>query len=248
MKILIVGLDSVECSTYCSWLENAGHRCVCITDQMSAFNLITREEISFDICICNIEVENFDGFYLKRKLNTEGNRLPCIFIAEKVMKDAELILKGLAAIRFVNKPKIASELTSVVDKAALFLRHIRLKPEFLTPIAKLSMVLDGQKVDPDFLMSISYTIGRSSQSDIRVFDPSCSREQAIIQRIYDDKSSYSSSYSIVDYSRNGIIVNGKRINAFKELQNGDVIQFPGFEATYTLLSPAQQADAKATLV
>lgn len=247
MKVLIVGLNSLECSTYSSWLESAGHRAVCITEQTSAYNLISQEEITFDICLCNTEVENFDGFYLKRKLNTESNRLPVIFIAEKLMKDSELILQGLAAIRFINKPVSKAELLSVIDKSALFMRHIRLKPEFLTPIAKLKMAVDGQTIEPDFLMSRSYTLGRSDQSDIRIFNPSCSREQAIIQRIYDDSSGYVSRYSIVDYSRNGITVNGVKVRGFKELANGDFIRFPGFEAEYFLLSYAEREDLKATL-
>lgn len=248
MRILIVTADKRECQTFCAILTRAGHECLCAYDGLEAYNQIGRAELPFDICLSAVEVPGLDGFLLKRKLNNENNRLPTIFITDKDILDKELMLKGLAAIRFMPRPIFPEELLTAISKAVQFNRHIRLRPEFLNPIAKLRLMLDGNKIEPDFLLSSSYTIGRSENSDIRIFHRGCSREAGILQRSYEEKDNRLSHYSIVDYNRNGITVNGKRVSSYQELVHGDVIQMAGFEAEYLLLNPSGSPDPKSTMV
>lgn len=247
MRILIVEPDKTQCDKYCKVLSRLGHTCFCAYDGEGAYRMLSNSGSNFDVCLCAVDVPSLDGFLLKRKLNNENNRLPVVFVTNREVPDKELLLKGLAAIRFVPHPLIDEELVRVIDKAFTFNRHIRLRPEFLNPIAKLKLVIDSEKLEPDFLLSTSYTIGRSENADIRVFHRSCSREAAILQRCYEDDDAKKSHYSIVDYSRNGITVNGKKVKSYHELKHGDIIQFSGFEAEYLLLEGFSTHDPKSTL-
>lgn len=248
MRVLIIDGNKEKCDFYCAVLSKLGHTCFCAYTGTDAYKRIKDTYPPFDVCLCSIQVPEMDGFLLKKKLNNENNRLPIVFVSNKEIQDKELMLKGLAAIRFIPYPVTQEELIRVIDKAYIFNRHIRLRPEFLNPIAKLKLVVDGEKLEPDLLLSTSYTIGRSDCSDIKVFNRGCSREAAIIQRSYDEKIIEDSYYSIVDYSRNGVTVNGKKINSFKQLQHGDIIKFAGFEAEYLSLKPFPTHDPKSTLV
>ena len=248
MRVLVVDSDIKEATEWCSFLRELGNECVLSQDGASAYHRIAYTQPPFDVVLINTSSKQLDGFLLKKKLNNDSNRLPTIFVCEKAIPNRELMLKGFAAIRFISKPLVKEDLVKLLSSAIAFSQHIRLRPEFLAPIAKLNMVIDGESIDPAFLLSTSYTIGRSENSDIRVFNRACSREAAILQRAYSEEDQNKSYYSIVDYSRNGLTVNGKRVRGFKELSHGDIIEFAGFWGEYLLLDAESKTDSKSTLV
>lgn len=81
----------------------------------------------------------------------------------------------------------------------------------------------------------SIVIGRSEQCDLRLDDPDVSRQHATVQE-------ENGRFTIADAgSRNGVLLNGKRIDAETEIQEGDDIVLGPFSLEFRLDEPAAGA-------
>lgn len=184
---------------------------------------------SFDLVLCDVHLPDTDGFSLKARLNNDKVRVPLIFLSGFPIKDGVDKSRQLGAIRFLVKPIPISELLGAVSKGIEYSQVINQKPEFKEPKALL-VIKQGASLQ-EIKISRAYTIGRNKSSDIRLLSPQASREHGVLVRIYDDPNN-TSFYKIIDYSRNGIEVNRKRIPGYHDLKHGDVIFFPACEIRY----------------
>ncbi len=66
------------------------------------------------------------------------------------------------------------------------------------------------------------TIGRAEDADIVLNEEGVSRFHAQITHHFDSTSA--TEFALIDYSRNGTLLNGRPVNAVASLQDGDLIQ------------------------
>ena len=68
--------------------------------------------------VLDVHMEGMDGFALQQKLNSNGFRIPIIFIsADKNLKFSEQYLKATGAISFLQKPFNDQELVDLINIA-----------------------------------------------------------------------------------------------------------------------------------
>jgi len=67
------------------------------------------------------------------------------------------------------------------------------------------------------------TIGRAEDADIVLNEEGVSRFHAQITHHFDPTSA-AAEFALIDYSRNGTLLNGRPVNAVASLQDGDLIQ------------------------
>ena len=68
-----------------------------------AFDILKNEKI--DLVLSEVTMEGMDGFALQQKLNSNGFRIPIIFMsADKNIKLSEQYLKASGAVGFLQKP------------------------------------------------------------------------------------------------------------------------------------------------
>ena len=113
----------------------------------------------------------------------------------------------------------------------------------LLPVAELLIVETGKEAILKKL-SENYSIGRSKDSDICLSSRKVSREAALLRRTAESYLSFSTDftkvechYQIVDLSRHGICLNGKKIQEYSFLKNGDLVELPDCHLKYFVLKP-----------
>ncbi len=68
--------------------------------------------------VLDVHMAEMDGFALQQKLNTNGFRMPIIFMsADKTLKFSEQYLKAAGAIGFLQKPFNDQVLVDLIDVA-----------------------------------------------------------------------------------------------------------------------------------
>ncbi|EKD29181.1 MAG: response regulator receiver [uncultured bacterium] len=68
--------------------------------------------------ILDVHMKGMDGFELQQKLNTNGFRLPIIFVsADKSLKFSESYLKSVGAVGFLKKPFNDQALVNLIKMA-----------------------------------------------------------------------------------------------------------------------------------
>jgi CheY-like chemotaxis protein len=239
MKILLVDDDLVILELF-SELIRFKRPEIQVLEASSAFEALEFISIhgeSIKCILSDIKMPEMDGFELKRKLNSKGLRIPLVYVSAMVETPLKLIGKQLGAVGFLNKPLKSDDLLSAIDRAITYSQIIVSKPELLRPVAEA--LISQSNVEP-FLKQLSedYTIGRSSDSDIKLFSNHASREHAILNRTVESYSQIEPAfcYRIIDLSRNGFTVNGNKVNGYCLLRHGDLIELPDCEIRYFLLS------------
>lgn len=197
---------------------------------------------SIDVVIADAEMYSFDSFNIKALLNNDNNRIPIIYLSTQTSRNT-LQQTEVGAVSFISMPFTQEQLLQAINKAIAYKQLIREHPEYLAPIARLYIEQKGY-TPIELLMSRSYTIGRYRNSDvvkidIRLMSPSVSRKHGIFCRVYDSDQSY---YKIVDYSQNGIKVNGKKIKGYQQLKHGDRISIADCEMLYEVIERSESTD------
>lgn len=221
-KILIVEDYPPTLDNWVDLFTVEGYEVTPCGDGKCALDFISRD--TYDVVLCDIMLPDIDGFAIKARLNNDSNRVPLIFISAHNYRDGIQRARQLGAVAFLRKPVEITLLLEAVERAIAFSKVVKVKPELLEP--KASLVIRQGLQTYEIKISRAYTVGRSSVSDIVLRSIEASREHGIFTRIYDEPDNRS-FYKIVDLSRNGIEVNGKRITGYKNLSHGDCIKFPG---------------------
>lgn len=205
------------------------------------------EQNKFDLIISDIKMPQLDGFQLKNELNKRGITIPTVFMTGLMLVDASLIGRQLGAIGFLNKPLTGDELVAAIDRAEEYNQRIKPRQEYLNPVAELVIASEGRSVVKQ--LSADYTIGRSPDADIRLTSNKASREHALLNRTAESLAaltSCQSHYRLIDYSRNGLEVNGQKVRAYAMLYHGDTLKFPECTMKYCVLDRQQPANPLAT--
>jgi CheY-like chemotaxis protein len=228
MKILLVDSDILLLESLSRFLQEQRQdfECTSLISGELALERISREK--FDLIIIDVRLPGgISGFQVKKAMNTKGDKTPVLFLAHEVI-DAEIIFRQLGASGFALKPFSGKQLLDVIDKLIVYLSRFKLKREYLKPIAGL-FIKDGNDIECYLELSSDYTIGRSKEADIRLDSKSASRQHAILSRNYGLPNNY---YTVINYSKNGVLLNGEKILTYCRLAHGDIISFPGCEMKY----------------
>lgn len=193
-----------------------------------------REQIK--VILSDIKMPGEDGFILKKTLNQMDIKIPFVFVSAMPILTYKLVAKQLGAIGFLSKPVRGSELVEAIDRAIEYTSITKAKPELLNAVAELVISQTDSKPIVKQL-SEDYTVGRSENADIRLVSSKASREHAVLNRT---KESYLENdvehhYRIVDLSKNGFNVNGKRAIGYYLLKHGDSIELPDCSMKYFVL-------------
>lgn len=91
--------------------------------------------------------------------------------------------------------------------------------------------------------SETITLGRGDDVDVRIIEQGVSRLHAQITHSTDPTAT--NEFAIIDYSRNGTFLNGRRVNAVSSLQSGDIIQVGTTVLQFQRVRMRQQGQASA---
>jgi CheY-like chemotaxis protein len=241
-RLLVVEDEPNQLSLYCEWLEDF-HDTRCVLSGEEA--LIVIENESIDLIISDVGLPKMSGFELKAICNRRGIRTPFIFLTGHLITDGIDRSRQLGAVSYLLKPLLRKQLLDEISRGLVYSKLVRYSPEFLKPIAKLN-IYQEELVLELLIAGGSYLIGRSADAHIHLDHQAASRHHAALDRIFHEPTNQS-LYKIVDYSRNGLSVNGKRVNAFYDLKNGDILSFPGTRIVYYELGRGESVDPKSTL-
>lgn len=236
MKILLIDDDDGLLDNFSLIIsyKRPGTKITTASNGREALTLVENQE--FDLIISDIRMPLLDGFQLKKELNNRKINTPLVFMTGLKLVDGTLIGRQLGAIGFLSKPLTGNELAAAIDRAADYNQRIRPKQEYLKPIAEAAIKVDNL---PTVIKELSgdYTIGRSPDADIRLSSNKASREHALLNRTAESlaQSNCRSHYRLIDYSRNGLEVNGQKIEAYAMLHHGDILSFPGCTIRYSVL-------------
>lgn len=203
----------------------------------------------FNVVIADTDTVDLDALKLKAILNNDFSRIPLILISAGNVPICSLDRDELSAISFLRKPFESNLLIEFVSKALKIQKLFAETDDTEKSVAKLLLKQPGQ-LDQEYSLKRSYSFGRFRQSDkvhadIWLGNPSASRKHAFLVRTYREKEIY---YKLIDFSSNGIAVNGKKVSRIIKLNHEDVIEFyPGGIGIYTELD-REQLDLDTTLV
>lgn len=189
----------------------------------------------FDCVIGDTDAIGLDGLKLKAVLNNDFVRIPLILTSADNVPEWSLDRDELGAVAFLRKPFENSLLLEFVGKMQKVARLLQEDGDANKAIAKL-LINQPNSVPTEIALMRSYTLGRFRGSDevhadIRLNSPSASRKHAFLIRIYKGRDSY---YKLIDFSSNGITINGRRMPKMVRLNHKDEIEFyPGCKAIYT---------------
>lgn len=207
------------------------------------------EHNGIDLVISDVKMPLLDGFQLKRELNKRNLNVPVIFVSGLALIDISLIGRQLGAIGFLNKPISGNELAEAIDRAQDYNQRIRPKQEYLNPVAEAVLKFEDSSNSVVYQLSGDYTIGRSPDADFWLKSNKASREHAFLNRTaesLDGITACQSHYRLIDYSRNGLEVNGQKIKAYAMLHHGDILSFPGCIMKYFVLDRPSLVNPLAT--
>lgn len=202
----------------------------------------------YDIIVADTDSVGLDGLELKQALNNDFVRLPIVFVSADNVPAYSLDREEFGAVAFLRKPFDNSLLLEYVNKARNIKEIINNSRDSQAPIAKL-LIKQPNMIDLEVALKRSYTLGRYRETDevhadIKLSNPSASRKHAFLIRIYKGKDSY---YKLIDFSSNGILINGRRMPKLARLNHQDEIVFyPGSKAIYTEIE-RETADLDVTL-
>lgn len=202
----------------------------------------------FDCVIGDTDAVGLDGLKLKAILNNDFTRIPLILTSADNVPEWSLDRDELGAVAFLRKPFENALLLEFVSKMQKIGRLLQEDGDAHKAIAKL-LINQPNSVPVEIALKRSYTFGRFRGSDeihadIRLNSPSASRKHAFLIRIYKGQDSY---YKLIDFSSNGILINGRRMPKMVKLNHKDEIEFyAGCKSTYTEIS-REDNDLDATL-
>lgn len=212
-------------------------------------DLVYSKPNDYDIIVADTDSVGLDGLQLKQALNNDFTRLPIVFVsAENNSPVYSLDREESSAVAFLRKPFDNSLLLEYVNKAKKIKEVINNSRDSQTPIAKL-LIKQPNMIDLEIALKRSYTLGRYRETDevhadIKLSNPSASRKHAFLIRIYKGKDSY---YKLIDFSSNGILINGRRMPQLARLNHQDeIIFYPESKAIYTEIE-REAADLDVTL-
>lgn len=106
---------------------------------------------------------------------------------------------------------------------------------------KLVVIQEGALLMESELSDKETLIGRGTDCDIHLNDPSVSRHHAKVARIY-------TGYFVEDLqSTNGVMLNGRRVRKHM-LKDGDIVQIGAHELRYSAAQDAAEEEADKTVV
>jgi two-component system alkaline phosphatase synthesis response regulator PhoP len=109
-RLLVVEDDAPLADGLCRNLELEGFGLECVGSGEAALDVLARQPSAFDLMILDIMLPGLDGFDVCRRLRTDGNRIPILFLTARG-SDADRIL-GLqvGADDYLTKPFLVEEL------------------------------------------------------------------------------------------------------------------------------------------
>lgn len=197
--------------------------------------LLTKYFTAIEVVVADTDAVGVDGLALKQVLNNDFSRIPVILCSADNVPEYSLDREELSGVAFLRKPFDNSLLLEYVSKAQKFKQLIEEDLDTQKAIAKLHLI-QPQNLPIEIALKRSYTLGRYRDSDefhadIRLSSASASRKHAFLIRIYKGRESY---YKLIDFSSNGILINGRRMAKMQRLNHQDEITFyPGSKAIYT---------------
>lgn len=244
-RILVVEDEQFLAETWCFLLqERRKFDCQIALSAEEAQAFLEYQD--FDLIVCDIRLPGMSGLDFKRWLNQQKNRTPLIFLTAFSSIDIAVIGKNLGAVSFLRKPISFDEFVAAVDQAIEYSRVVKPLPLNLAPVARLELIFsNAYKTIKE--LSEDCVIGRNPEAGIRLYDSAASREHAILQKLYLPNGEFH-AYLVVDYSRNGVSVNGVRVKGYQQLHDGDKILVPGCLMHYFLLAGERTGiDPRATM-
>lgn len=228
-KILLVEKEKDIRSNWTELLK------ICKYDVTSSSDLKVFGSIEkYDVIIADTDIVGVDGLQLKALLNNDSSRIPIIFTSADKVPEILLDRDEIAGIAFLRKPFDNHILLEHVEKSRQYKELIKTTIDASRAIARLIIRQPGA-MPVELILIRSYTFGRFRDSDdiradVRLCSAIASRKHAFLVRVWRGADSY---YKLIDFSSNGIQVNGRRIQGVQVLRNGDRIEFyPGSEAVY----------------
>lgn len=110
IRLLIVEDDAPLADGLCRNLELEGFSLECVGTGEAALEVLAQPLSVFDLIILDIMLPGLDGFEVCRRLRTEGNRIPILFLTARG-SDADRILGlQLGADDYLTKPFLVEEL------------------------------------------------------------------------------------------------------------------------------------------
>lgn len=228
-KILVIENDNFCRENFSELLTLLGYQ-VEAYDQLSSIEKgqksLAEHIRSFSVVVADTDSVDIDALKLKAILNNDFSRVPLILISADKVPLHSLDKDELSAISFLRKPFDNYLLEEYICKA-LQLRELFIQTvDNERAIAKLILRQPGKLVQ-EYSLRRSYSLGRFRQNDkvhadICLNSPNASRKHSFLVRVYRKNEIY---YKLVDFSSNGIIVNGHRINEIIKLNHNDVIKF-----------------------
>lgn len=216
---------------------------------ITSINQITgKSYCNIKVIVADTDVVGLDGLKLKQLFNNDVHRIPIVFISAENVPNYSLERDELSAISFLRKPFDNGVLIEYVNKAIRVKSLFDENEDANKAIAHL-VINQKDKLPLELPLKRSYSFGRFRGSDVyhadvQLFNPSASRKHAYLIRVFKDKESY---YKMIDFSSNGIVLNGKKSAKIERLRHQDVIEFyPGCVATYTEIE-REQLDLDTTL-
>lgn len=228
-QILLIEKDEATRKNWAELLNFCQYYVVSVSD----FDLI--KKFNYDVIIADTDVTGLDGLALKSLLNNDFIRIPIIFVSADNVPKYSLEREEVSAISFLQKPFENSLLLEYVLKAKKIAALLKENPDTQKAIARL-LITQPQSLPVEHVLKRSYTLGRYRDSDtihadIRLASASASRKHAFLIRVYKGAESY---YKLIDFSSNGILINGRRMPKMCRLNHQDEIQFySGCKAVYT---------------
>jgi DNA-binding response OmpR family regulator len=109
-RLLVVEDDAPLADGLCRNLELEGFGLECVGSGEAALGVLARDFSAYDLMILDIMLPGLDGFDVCRRLRTDGNRIPILFLTARG-SDADRIL-GLqvGADDYLTKPFLVEEL------------------------------------------------------------------------------------------------------------------------------------------
>ena len=115
-QIYIVDDDESVCRALSLLLDTYGFEVRTFTSAAEFLNSVLKHAPG--CLILDVHMAEIDGFALQQKLNSNGFRIPIIFIsADKTLKFSEEYLKAAGAIGFLQKPFNDQELVDLIQVA-----------------------------------------------------------------------------------------------------------------------------------
>ena len=109
-RLLVVEDDAPLAEGLCRNLELEGFATACVGSGEEGLAELARPEADFDLLILDIMLPGLDGFEVCRKLRTDGNHIPILFLTARG-SDADRILGlQLGADDYLTKPFLVEEL------------------------------------------------------------------------------------------------------------------------------------------